>query len=447
MSVGKKDEFKFNDELIDKINNEDYIKTITELADETEIVANEDIMTRTLHKLIANGTRLDSSFYEKLIQHKLLKPIDRSLMMTNGINTDSLVAESMKIFRNDKILSRMFISFGDLPMNFMRNVHFEAQISLKMSVIKEAMPRLFSHSVKTALISVFIGLKEGILHKDIQKLATAAMFHDISELHINPELQNPKHKMTDEDWAQIYAHPVVSYLILKEFPAYNPEISQTVIDHHEKLDGSGYPRGKRKSKISQFSQILAAAETIAAMIDKGYTHDELQARLKMSHGQYNKKYIYHVLSVLKDILPGDKEKNQEYELKHIDEKIVSVGTIIKNWDALFEKLTKQQQDQKLVHVINERINYLQIELSENGLDFDQLEEVYILLGENSEEWLHDINAIIEESIFKLRQMVSEAKRNWPEYRHPHKPRSLGEFLSQWIFSTESEVSKYHIHKS
>ena len=442
MSASRKEDFRFNDELIDKINSEDYIKTITDLADETEIVANEDIMTRTLHKLIANGTRLDSSFYEKLIQHKLLKPIDRSLMMTNGINSDSLVAESMRLFRKDRIFSRMFVSYGDLPMKIMQNVHFESQISLKMSIIKEAMPRLFSHSVKAALISVFIGLKESLPHKDIYKLAMASLFHDISELHINPELQDPKHKMTDEDWAQIYAHPVVSYLILKEFPAYNPEISQTVIDHHEKLDGSGYPRGKKANEISQFSQILAVAETIAALIDKGYSHDEIQAKLKMNQGQYNNKYIYHVLSVLKEILPSGDSSEQQHELKNIDEKILSVANIIQNWDGLFVKLTKQQQEQKLVHTINERINYLQTQMSENGLDFEQLEQIYILLGDNTDEWLHDINAVVEESLFKLNKTISEAKRNWPEYKDPHKPRSLGEFLSKWMTESEVEIKKY-----
>ena len=439
MSGNEKLDLKHNNELIDRINSENYIKTITDLADEKEIVTSEDVMTRTLHKLISGGTRIDSSFYQKLIQHKLLKPIDNSLKMPNGINTDSLVAECMKILREDRIFSRMFVAYGDLPMKMMRNVHFETPISLKMSIIKEAMPRLFTHSVKASLLAVYIGLQEGLLHKDIYKLASAAMFHDISELHINPEFQNPKHKMTDEDWSQIYAHPVVSYLILKEFPAYNPEISQAVIDHHEKLDGSGYPRGKTFSEIDRNAQIVAVAETIAALIDKGYAHDEIDAKLKMSQGQYNNKYIYYILSVLKESSGSRDLTRQQYTLQKIDTKISIVGSIIKNWFSLVAKLNEQQKSQMLVNTINVRIDYLQMQLIGGGIDIEELEQVYILLGNNTEEWLHDINFIIDESMFQLHQTISEAKRNWPEYKIPHKPRSLGAFLSLWMEETENNV--------
>jgi hypothetical protein len=253
--------------------------------------------------------------------------------------------------------------------------------------------------------------------------------------------------MTDEDWAQIYAHPVVSYLILKEFPVYNPEISQTVLDHHEKLDGSGYPRGKTADDISQFSQILAVAETIAAMIDKGYSHDEIQAKLKMSQGQYNNKFIYHVVSVLKDAMLPNHKDVQKHDLKNIDEKILGIGSIIKNWDEMHVKLNKQQQEQQLVHTINERVNYLQTQMSENGIDFDQLEQIYILLGDNTDEWLYDINAIVTEILFKLNQTISEAKRNWPQYKEPHKPRSLGEFLSVWMADSEVEINKHDFHNT
>lgn len=439
MSNNKKDDFNFNNELIDKINSEDYIKAITEMGDKTDIVTSEDVLSRTLHKLIAGGTKIDSSFYTKLIQHKLLKPIDRSIVMPNGINSDSLVAECLKILREDKIFSRMFLAYGDLPMQMMRNVHFETPISLKMSLIKEAMPRLFTHSVKAALISIFIGLKEGMLHRDIYKLATASMFHDISELHINPELQNPKHKMTDDDWAQIYAHPVVSYLILREFPPYNPEISQAVIDHHEKLDGSGYPRGKNADDIDKNAQILAVSETIAALIDKGYTHDEIDAKLKMSQGQYNNKYIYHVLSLLKELASTNSISQQQNTLQKIDKKIQIVGNIINNWDDLTNKLNEQQRTQLLISTVNDRIEYLQMQLNGSGIDIEQLDQVYVLLGDNTEEWLHDINFIIDESLFQVHQTICEAKRNWPEYKETHKPRSLGEYLSQWMADTEKQV--------
>ncbi|MBD3610585.1 MAG: HD domain-containing protein [Gammaproteobacteria bacterium] len=433
-------EISFNNELIDKINSDDYIKAVTELGDTKEMVTSEDVMTRTLHKLVSKGTQIDSSFYDKLIQHKLLKPLDRSVIISNGINTDSLVAEAMTMMNRDKRFNYMFMKYGDLPLQLMRNVHLENQISLKITIIKQAMPRLFKHMIQTALLALYIGLKDGLKNKELIQLITASILHDISELHINPDLQNPEYKMSDEDWTQVYAHPIVSFLILREFPVYNTSISNIVLEHHEKLDGSGYPRGKLVDEISKAGQILAVADTISALLEKGCLCDEIEAKISMNQGQYNTKYLYTVISALKSTAHYEDTETKAYTLKRVDEKLGLVGKIIQEWHDIFHKLTEQQKNQLLIDTINKRIKYIQMQLIGSGLDTEQLDQIYILLGEETGEWLHDTNSISNEAIFQLSTTVKEAKRNWPEYNAPHKARSLGEYLSTWMSDTEQCIN-------
>lgn len=430
----------FNNDLIDQINSDSYIKTVTELGDTMELMSSEDIRTRTLHKLVAKGTKIDSTFYDKLIQHKLLKPIDRSLLVTDGITTDKLVAEAMSILNADRRFNYMFMTYGDLPVQILRNIYLEAPIALKMTIIKQAIPRLFKHSIEVALIALYIGLRENLKNKELSQLVTAGVLHDISELHITPELQDSTHSMSDEDWAQIYAHPVLSFLILREFPSYHPTISQIVLEHHEKLDGSGYPRAKRNTETCSLGHVLSVSEAVAGLIDKGYTAEELDAKLKMCQDQYNQRYIHYILEVLKSNPQKATElTNKQVNFKNIDEKLTLIGAIIDEWEVLRNKLSSEQKQQLLIDTLDMRLKNLRIHLIGGGFDTTQLEEIYLILGDDTKEWLQDTNSIIEEALFQIHTIIAEVKRNWPEYKDSHKPRSLGEFLSNWMNSSVARM--------
>ncbi|MBD3610586.1 MAG: HD domain-containing protein [Gammaproteobacteria bacterium] len=439
MSSPKEPEIDIDIDLAMQINSNKYVKAVTKLGDKMDVVADEDVLTHTFHKLIAKGTKVDGSFYEKLIQHKLLKPIDRSLMVTDGVSADKLVADASMMISRDPKFKYMFMQFGDVPVHVMRKIHLENPLALKLTLIKLAMPRLFKHSIEVALIAIYIGLKAGRTNKELTQLATAGIFHDISELHINPELQNPEHDLTDDDWHQIYAHPFISYLILKEFPAYHPAISYMTLDHHEKLDGSGYPRGHDESEISSLGHILSVAESVAGLIDKGYTPDEIDAKLKMCQGQFNNQYIHFILTALRGAASFSDGSDKQPTLQIIDKKLHLIGEIIKEWHTLTEKLNEQQRNQMLIHTVTDRLKYLEMQLVGSGFDTEQLDQVYVMLGEDTEEWLSDSNSIIDEAMFQLNTIIGEVKRRWPEHANPHKPRSLGEYLSSWMNSSEDRI--------
>ena len=98
----------------------------------------------------------------------------------------------------------------------------------------------------------------------IQALYMAAMVHDIGKMAVPSEILTKPSHLTDLEMQMVQGHVESGYQILKDIPFPWP-IAEMVRQHHERLDGSGYPRGLKGEEISLQARILAVADTIEAM--------------------------------------------------------------------------------------------------------------------------------------------------------------------------------------
>jgi HD-GYP domain-containing protein (c-di-GMP phosphodiesterase class II) len=102
---------------------------------------------------------------------------------------------------------------------------------------------------------------------DIEKLSRASLIYDIGKLEIDKKILNKPGKLTEEEFQIIKQHPEKSlkYLV-GTFD--DPIIRDAVIEHHERLDGSGYPRGLKDNDISKEAKILMVADMYCALTSK-----------------------------------------------------------------------------------------------------------------------------------------------------------------------------------
>jgi putative nucleotidyltransferase with HDIG domain len=98
-------------------------------------------------------------------------------------------------------------------------------------------------------------------------LGISALLHDVGKARINTEILTSPHKLTDNEFHEIKKHTTKGFNILGTCKFSNSEIKTTALEHHEKLDGSGYP--DQKTDISEFAQIVAIIDCYEAL-----TNDE-----------------------------------------------------------------------------------------------------------------------------------------------------------------------------
>ena len=126
---------------------------------------------------------------------------------------------------------------------------------------------LYQHSLNCAILSLAIGDSLRLPPHRLIELGIGALLHDIGMLKIPDGLYMAARPLSPKEWQMIKAHPILSYRILKGFSV-SDTIALTAYEHHERMNGTGYPRALAGEKITLYSRILAVADSYESMTTK-----------------------------------------------------------------------------------------------------------------------------------------------------------------------------------
>ncbi len=213
---------------------------------------------------------------------------DTSGMEEGSTNIDEDIREKEAVEKADKLFlqlvettNKVFDTFqenGTINQNEVIDIVKEMMNELKSQkrfllgidsqrISQIDVPYIVTHAVKTTLIALaiadFIKLPP---HKQIE-LGTASLLHEIGMLRIPPEIYQHDRKLSEKERQTIIAHPVISFKVLKALDFPNP-VALAVLEHHEYIDGTGYPRKLKGNDISFYGKILGVASSYAASTSK-----------------------------------------------------------------------------------------------------------------------------------------------------------------------------------
>jgi diguanylate cyclase (GGDEF)-like protein len=143
-------------------------------------------------------------------------------------------------------------------------------INAIINTLHEKNKREEEHSRRVSEYCNSLGKAMNLPDGEIQELKTVGLLHDIGKIAIEDTILNNKDKLTDEEWEKLKRHPEIGYRILSSVNDM-AEMAQYVLAHHERWDGTGYPKGLKKKEIPLKSRIIAIADAFDAMIsDRAY---------------------------------------------------------------------------------------------------------------------------------------------------------------------------------
>jgi HD-GYP domain-containing protein (c-di-GMP phosphodiesterase class II) len=132
------------------------------------------------------------------------------------------------------------------------------------SVVDAKSPYTASHSAGVAEIADGIAATVGLDAASRRLLRRAGLLHDVGKLGVSNRILDKPAGLTDEEWASVRRHPALSRVILDPVPALR-DVARLAIEHHERMDGSGYPRGITATRLSLPSRILQVADVAEAL--------------------------------------------------------------------------------------------------------------------------------------------------------------------------------------
>ena len=131
-------------------------------------------------------------------------------------------------------------------------------------VVDAKSPYTSGHSKRVAMLTELIAGELGLGADRKRRLVRAALLHDIGKLGVSNEILDKPGKLNPDEWAAIKKHPDMGAAILFRIEAFR-SLALIARDHHEKLDGSGYPRGLSGDQIDLDTRIVTVADIFDAL--------------------------------------------------------------------------------------------------------------------------------------------------------------------------------------
>lgn len=123
----------------------------------------------------------------------------------------------------------------------------------------------YSHSVNVSVLAMMFAKYMSYPHNVQHAVGMAGIFHDLGKALVPIELINAPRQLTDEEFAILRKHPRLGYEQVKKTPGFTQDILLGIYDHHERFNGSGYPRGISGDTISLTGRILAMVDVYDAL--------------------------------------------------------------------------------------------------------------------------------------------------------------------------------------
>ncbi len=139
-------------------------------------------------------------------------------------------------------------------------------VALNINALKCSDEYTFKHSVDVATISMVIAKRQGRSRKEIFEIGMAGLLHDIGKTKVPPEILNKPARLTPEEFDVMKKHSSFSYEIVSDNEEIPVDVKLGMLQHHEKMDGSGYPYGATGDHIHPYAKIITVADIYDALV-------------------------------------------------------------------------------------------------------------------------------------------------------------------------------------
>jgi diguanylate cyclase (GGDEF)-like protein len=171
---------------------------------------------------------------------------------------------------------------------FEMSSHRSIAVKTILNTLKAKNPREERHSARVSKLCRMVGGRLRMAPHELMCLETISTLHDIGKIGISDTILNKQGPLSQEEWAEIRKHPEIGYRILASSPDY-VEVANDILSHHERYDGTGYPRGLKGEDIPLRARIIAIADAYDAMTSmrpyrNPLTHEEAVKEIEKHKG-------------------------------------------------------------------------------------------------------------------------------------------------------------------
>lgn len=200
---------------------------------------------------------------EKKIER--LRTEDRSsVTLSNSIR--KRVAEGIQYIYSNTDSADLADATDSIAADLMTAIESNNAIAIDINALKTSDEYTFKHSVDVATIAMILAKQQGLPRTQVYEIGVSGLLHDVGKTKVPLEILNKPGKLDKNEFATMKQHSVYGYKMMQEHPEFNQTISLAVLQHHEKVNGKGYPFGVSAKQITPYAKILSIADIYDALV-------------------------------------------------------------------------------------------------------------------------------------------------------------------------------------
>lgn len=176
------------------------------------------------------------------------------------------VSEGIQYLYNNPESQEFTSTASSITQNLMKAINENNAIAVDITALKTCDEYTFKHSVDVATMSMIIAKQRNMKQDEVYNIGVAGLLHDMGKSKIPLEILNKPARLNDEEFAIMKKHPLLGYEILKNKKEIPQSVSLGVLQHHEKMNGKGYPLGLKSEQITPFAKIMSVVDVYDALV-------------------------------------------------------------------------------------------------------------------------------------------------------------------------------------
>ncbi len=391
-----------------------YLAHVGGMTAQHEFEASEDIFSRTGLKLLVKGAPISAATCERLLQHKLSKPLAACLAIVGGVQSQDLAALGERLLAQHSLLRSICVDSSSVPMaTFWIELQLSPQVLALLSIYAHQHADRLPHAVGVAMLA--LGLARKLMPADLEQqglIAIAGLLHDVGELYIDPEILRRDQPLDAEKWRHIATHPLIGHRVLSTLPGAGPVVAEAVLQHHERLDGFGYPRAASGKQFHLGGQILAAAEWLIALIESGASPTtRASVAAKLIPGEFSPQVVTMIRASAR--VSQEFSLRQPLPVEQLTAQLLNITKALQSFheshEWWLERVSKASPAlRQLLHLGQQRMTRIQFAFSSSGLDIHSPEKMLQELNEEPNgDALLELTALAREFGWRVQELKRE----------------------------------------
>jgi hypothetical protein len=326
--------------------NQHALATILDAAQTKSIIASRDIFDISGIKLWARDMPVSSALQRKLLDRQLRNPLESCLMAEDGVTVKSLAEATEAMIAADTPLAALLRPRAAKLVPEVMHLPLHSVAQLLLTAGQASRPQSFDHAVQAMALAGMLMMSHGGSTAEVRLAMLGGLLHDLGEMYIDPRYGEADADVALDfaSYQQLVVHPHVGHLIVAQLTDYPKSLARAVAEHHERLDGSGYPHALLRDAVSPLGRLLAATEAALAALRSGRADmARVSVALRVVPGEFDLSWVGRIADAARWApVPG-----AELDLQAVQQRLEKLDSALQSTQGSVDALVGSAQSPAL----------------------------------------------------------------------------------------------------